>query len=160
VARIDVMTDRPVGVVDPRLFGGVLDDTSPRSGPGGSRADMHAAVRDLGVTSVRWAGGDDPDQFVAWCSAVGAEPVLRLDLGTDTLDEALAWVEYCHGVRHWALGQDISDQADPERYVARARRWAKALRLGTSLQTPTGSPTSGCSSCWTWPPPATRPAAG
>ncbi len=127
MARIDVMTDRPIGVVDPRLFGGVLDETSPWSGPGGTRADLLAAVRDLGVTSVRWAAGVDPDQFMAWCSAASAEPVLRLDLGTDTLDEALAWAR--DGVRFWALGQDLPDGADPELYVARARRWAKALRM-------------------------------
>ncbi len=129
MARIDVMTDRPVGVVDRRLFGGVLDETSPWSGPGGCRAAALAAVRDLGVTSVRWVGGVDPDHFMAWCSAADAEPVLRLDLGADTLDEALAWLEYCDGVRYWALGQDMPDEADPELYVARARRWAKALRM-------------------------------
>jgi alpha-L-arabinofuranosidase len=70
MARIDVLTSRPLGAVDRRIFGsftehlgrcvygGVFDERSPLSGPGGFRADVLAAVRDLGVTNVRWPGGN------------------------------------------------------------------------------------------------------
>ena len=130
MARIDVLADRPIGLVDRRIFGsiaehlgrcvygGVFDQGSPQAGPDGLRADVLAAVRDLGVTNVRWPGGnfasgyhwadgigpDRPrrgeetnrfgtDEFMAWCAAAGVEPVLCLNMGTGTLDEALAWVE-------------------------------------------------------------------
>jgi alpha-N-arabinofuranosidase len=193
VARIDVLTDRPIGTVDRRIFGsftehrgrcvygGVFDEGSPLAGPDGFRADVLAAVRDLGVTNVRWSGGafasgyhwadgvgpDRPrrpgparhgeesnrfgtDEFMAWCAAAGVEPVLCLNMGTGTLDEALAWVEYCngtgdtywasrrranghaepYGVRYWGLGHEM--YADGQRvaaeYVADAGRWAKALK--------------------------------
>lgn len=136
MARIDVLTDRPIGTVDRRIFGsftehlgrcvygGVFDEGSRLAGPDGFRIDVLAAVRDLGVTNVRWPGGnfvsgyhwsdgigpDRPrrtdlawqseesnrfgtDEFMAWCAAAGVEPVLCLNMGTGSLDEALAWVE-------------------------------------------------------------------
>lgn len=192
MARIDVLTDRPIGMLDRRVFGGftghlgrcvyggLFEEGSPRSGPDGFRADVLAAVRDLGVTNVRWPGGsfasgyhwadgigapgDRPrrpglawhgeesnrfgtDEFMAWCAAAGAEPVLCLNMGTGTLDEALAWVEYCngtggtywasrrranghagpYGVRYWGLGSEMTGQGTAAEYVAEARRWAKAL---------------------------------
>jgi alpha-L-arabinofuranosidase len=194
VAQIDVFTERPIGLVDRRIFGssteqpgrcvygGVFDEGSRLSGPDGYRTDVLAAVRDLGVTNVRWPGGnfasgyhwadgigaDRPrrgwpgeesnrfgtDEFMAWCAAAGVEPVLCLNMGTGTLDEALAWVEYCNGaadtywsgrrranghaepyrVRYWGLGHERYGggrigQCTAAEYVAEARRWANALKL-------------------------------
>jgi alpha-L-arabinofuranosidase len=93
------------------------------------------------------------DEFMAWCAAAGAEPVLCFNMGTGSLDEALAWVEYCNGtgdtywasrrranghldpyqVRYWGLGNEMYGdwqvgQRTPADYVTQARRWAKALR--------------------------------
>jgi alpha-L-arabinofuranosidase len=93
------------------------------------------------------------DEFMAWCEAVGTEPVLCFNMGTGTLDEALAWVEYCngsgdtywasrrranghpepYGVRYWGLGNEMYGdwqvgQRSADDYVYTARRWAKALR--------------------------------
>jgi len=132
VAQIDVLAGRPIGRVDRRIFGsvaehlgrcvdgGVFDEGSP----GGLRADVLAAVRDLGVTNVRWplrAGpGEEPDrfgtaEFITWCVAAGVEPVLGLNMGTGTLDEALAWVEYCNGSgdSYWACRRRADGQAEP-----------------------------------------------
>ncbi|KAH8156289.1 hypothetical protein CIB48_g11958 [Xylaria polymorpha] len=47
------------------------------------------------------------DEFMAWLSALSerlpagrrVEPYICLNMGTGTLDEALAWVEYCNGTR-------------------------------------------------------------
>ncbi|KIW73272.1 hypothetical protein PV04_01404 [Phialophora macrospora] len=94
------------------------------------------------------------DEFMAWCSAVGAEPYLCLNFGTGTLDEAMAWVEYCNGtkdtyyanlrrknghpdpykVKYWALGNEVwgpwqVNQMTQEAYAERALQWAKALKL-------------------------------
>ena len=176
MAQIDVLTERPIGLVDRRIFGsltehqgrcvygGVFDEGSRRSGPDGLRTDVLAAVHDLGVTNVRWPvglawPGEEPDRFgtddfLAWCAAAEAEPVLCLNMGTGTLDEALAWVEYCngdgdtywasrrranghaepYGVRYWGLGHEMYGEGPTGRrtaaeYVGQARRWAKALKL-------------------------------
>lgn len=82
------------------------------------------------------------------------EPYICLNMGTGTLDEALAWVEYCNGtkdtyyanlrrqnghpepykVKYWALGNEIwgpwqVEQMTKEDYAKKAFQWAKALRL-------------------------------
>lgn len=93
------------------------------------------------------------DEFLAYCAALGTEPYICLNMGTGTLDEALAWVEYCngkentywanrrrangreepYGVRYWGLGNEMYGDwqignLSAEEYVAKAARWAKALR--------------------------------
>jgi alpha-N-arabinofuranosidase len=93
------------------------------------------------------------DEFLAYCRELGAEPYVCLNMGTGTLDEAQAWVEYCNGtgdtywadrrrenghpepyrVRYWGLGNEMYGSwqigaLSPEAYVAKAREWAKVLR--------------------------------
>jgi alpha-L-arabinofuranosidase len=199
VAQIDVLTEQPIGRLDRRIFGsftehlgrciygGVFDEGSPLAGPAGFRTDVLAAVRDLGVSNVRWPGGNfvsgyhwtdgigpvqarprrpelawhseesnrfGTDEFMAWCDAAAVEPAFCLNMGTGTMDEALAWVEYCngtgdtywanrrranghaepYGVRYWGLGNEmygdwqIGQQTAAE-YVKQARQWAKALKF-------------------------------
>ena len=92
------------------------------------------------------------DEFMAFCEAVGAEPYLCLNMGTGTMDEAQAWLEYCNGtgntewankrrengheepyrVRYWGLGNELYGswqigQQTAEDYVKEARQWAKVL---------------------------------
>lgn len=67
------------------------------------------------------------DDFMLWCEALGTEPYLCFNFGTGTLDEAIAWLEYCnsnrntyyanlrrkhgrekpYGVKYWALGNEM-----------------------------------------------------
>ncbi|KAK7921191.1 hypothetical protein PG985_009213 [Apiospora marii] len=112
----------------------------------------------LGVESNQFG----TDEFMAWLDVLSAnrtdgtrvEPYLCLNMGTGTLDEALAWVEYCNGtrdtywankrrenghpepyrVKYWALGNEIwgpwqVEQMTKEDYAKKAAQWAKALRL-------------------------------
>ncbi|KAI1815707.1 glycoside hydrolase superfamily [Poronia punctata] len=101
------------------------------------------------------------DEFMAWLSVLSkgrpggrVEPYICLNMGTGTLDEALAWVEYCNGtrntyyanlrranghpepyrVKYWALGNEVwgpwqVEQMTAEDYAKKANQWAKALRL-------------------------------
>jgi alpha-N-arabinofuranosidase len=93
------------------------------------------------------------DEFVEYCRALGSEPYICLNMGTGTLEEALAWVEYCNGagntywanlrrtnghaepynIRYWGLGNEMwgdwqVGHLTADEYVARARSWANALR--------------------------------
>jgi alpha-N-arabinofuranosidase len=198
VARIEIGTQRPIGTVDRRIFGGfiehlgrcvyggVFDEGSPLADERGFRTDVLAAVRGLHLPHVRWPGGNfvsgyhwtdgigpverrprrselawrteesnrfGTDEFMAWCQAVGTEPVLCLNMGTGTLDEALAWLEYCNGtgdtywadrrranghpepyrVKYWGLGNEMYGdwqlgQRTAQDYVAAARQWGRALK--------------------------------
>ncbi|MDX6344799.1 MAG: alpha-L-arabinofuranosidase [Trebonia sp.] len=104
-------------------------------------------------------GGEEPntfgtDEFLAYCAELGTEPYICLNMGTGTLAEALAWVEYCnsarntawasrrrgngraepYGVRYWALGNEMYGQwqvgmMTAEEYVREATRWARAIRM-------------------------------
>src|SRR5271169_3493271 len=67
------------------------------------------------------------NEFMAWCKAVGTEPLMGLNLGTGTAEEAAALVEYCnvekgtkwselrcqhgipnpHNVKYWCLGNEM-----------------------------------------------------
>ncbi|KAB8248130.1 Arabinosidase C [Aspergillus flavus] len=94
------------------------------------------------------------DEFLKWCEVLGTEPYFCLNFGTGTLDEALAWVEYCNGtgntyyanlrrkngreepynVKYWALGNETwgpwqVEQMTKEAYSHKAYQWAKALKL-------------------------------
>jgi alpha-N-arabinofuranosidase len=69
-AKIKIDTDRTVGEVHPYLFGnfaehlgrviygGMYEEGSPLSDPQGYRKDTMKAVRELGVTLLRWPGGN------------------------------------------------------------------------------------------------------
>src|SRR6266568_5774991 len=93
------------------------------------------------------------DEFMEYCQALGTEPYICLNMGTGTLEEALAWIEYCNGsgnthwtnlrranghpepynVHYWGLGNEMYGEwqvghLTAEEYVAKARSWANALR--------------------------------
>src|SRR5512134_3368554 len=70
VARIKIDVDRTIGQVDPLLFGnfaehlgrmiygGIYEEGSPLSDGDGFRKDVMQAVKDLGVSILRWPGGN------------------------------------------------------------------------------------------------------
>ncbi|NUQ01784.1 MAG: alpha-N-arabinofuranosidase, partial [Armatimonadetes bacterium] len=93
------------------------------------------------------------DEFIAFCRAIEAEPMIAVNLGTGALDEAAAWVEYCnapagtawadlrvanghpepHGVKYWCLGNEMDGpwqmgHLAAEAYGAKAREAAKLMR--------------------------------
>lgn len=104
-----------------------------------------------------WGALDDnsfgTEEMLAYCREVGAEPYLNLNLSTGTVDEALAWLEYCNGredlpevcmrqkgshpdphdVRLWGLGNENWGwgqhmHSSAAAYAERAREWGKLLR--------------------------------
>jgi len=161
-----------IGEVHPRMFGsfvehlgrcvysGVFEPGHPTAGADGLRADVLALVRELGVTVVRYPGGnfvsgyrwedgtgpvaDRPrrldlawrsvesnefglGEFLRFTTAVGAEPMLAVNLGTRGVTEACDLLEYCNipggtalsdrrrahgaeqpfGVKLWCLGNEM-----------------------------------------------------
>ncbi|MBO0693851.1 MAG: hypothetical protein J2P58_13190 [Acidimicrobiaceae bacterium] len=163
--------DESSPLCDPRGFRrDVLDLLRPlRLGvlrwPGGNFASNYHWVDGIGPKDDRprraelaW-GGEEPnrfgtDEFLCYCAELGTEPYICLNMGTGTLEEALAWVEYCngagqtawaqrrrenghdrpYGVRYWGLGNEMYGDwqvgaLSAEEYVRTARRWARAIRM-------------------------------
>ena len=81
-ARIKIDIDRTIGDVDPNLFGnfaehlgrciygGIYDEGSPLSDDRGYRKDVMDATRQLGVTVLRWPGGNFSSGY-NWKDGIG-----------------------------------------------------------------------------------------
>jgi alpha-L-arabinofuranosidase len=102
-------------------------------------------------------GGVEPntfgtDEFIAFCRAVGCQPMICVNAGSGTAEEAARWVEYCNGpagspmgrlrvahghpepfqVRHWEIGNELwgkwqMDWTSASGYVDRFKAFSKAM---------------------------------
>jgi alpha-N-arabinofuranosidase len=93
------------------------------------------------------------NEFIDYCRATNIEPMLGANLGTGTIAEAAALVEYCnapagtlyadmrvkhgyaqpHGVKYWCLGNEMDGpwqigHLEADEYARKAREAAKMLR--------------------------------
>jgi alpha-N-arabinofuranosidase len=111
-----------------------------------------------GRPELAWGGTESnqfgTDEFIQYCAELGAEPYICLNMGSGTLEEALAWVEYCNSARPtywadrrranghdqpydvhwWGLGNEIYGPwqvgaLSADEYVAEATRWARAIKM-------------------------------
>jgi alpha-N-arabinofuranosidase len=94
------------------------------------------------------------NEFVAYCRATGIEPMLGVNLGTGTIKEAAALVEYCnaptgtrysdlraahgyaapHNIRYWCVGNEMDGpwqigHLEAGEYGRKARETAKIMRM-------------------------------
>ncbi len=92
------------------------------------------------------------DEFIAFCRAVGCEPMICVNAGSGTPEETAQWIEYCNGgpetsmgklraanghpqpynIRHWEVGNELWGSwqyhwTTAEGYVDRYRRFVKAM---------------------------------
>ncbi len=100
------------------------------------------------------------NEFMDWCRLVGTEPLLGLNFGTGTVENALGLVEYCnfdrgtkwselrrshgyeqpHNVRYWCLGNEMDGpwqigRMQAREYGRKARDAAQQMRtIDPSLQ--------------------------
>jgi len=162
------------------LFGGVRKDVAELVKslrppiirfPGGCAADYYHWRLGVGPREKRptrpnyhwrWAGGGigkpetyqfGTDEFLKFCRYVGAEPMITVNAGTGTPEEAAAWVEYCNGgrtsehgrlrasfghpepwgVKYWCIGNEQwgpweRGASSPEEYGRKFLRYARAMR--------------------------------
>ena len=100
------------------------------------------------------------NEFVEYCRVIGAEPFICVNMGSGTMDEAQAWVEYCNGggntswanlrrahgypdphrVTYWGLGNEMYGSwqignMNAHDYVKKARAFAMVMkRTDPSIQ--------------------------
>ncbi len=102
--------------------------------------------------------GEEPnrfgtDEFMEYCRELGTEPYICVNMGSGTMDEAQAWVEYCNGtgntywanlrrsngheepynVKYWGLGNEMYGSwqigaSTAEDYVKKARQFAAIMK--------------------------------
>jgi alpha-N-arabinofuranosidase len=96
-ARIKIDTERAIGDIDPLIYGnfiehlgrciegGIFDEKSPLSDANGFRRDVLEATRKLGVTQLRWPGGNFSSNY-HWMDGIGPRdrrpPRLEMAWGT------------------------------------------------------------------------------
>ncbi|HJT86655.1 MAG TPA: alpha-L-arabinofuranosidase C-terminal domain-containing protein [Bryobacteraceae bacterium] len=96
-ARIKIDTERVIGEIDPKIYGnfiehlgrciygGVFEEGSPLSDANGYRRDVLEAARKLGVTTLRWPGGNFSSNY-HWRDGIGPRdarpPRLEMAWGT------------------------------------------------------------------------------
>ncbi len=93
------------------------------------------------------------DEFMAFCEAVGCEPMICVNAGNGTAEEAAQWVEYCnapvetrfgalrarnghprpYGVRYWEIGNELYGRwqvghCTAAEYAGRYRRFVETMR--------------------------------
>jgi len=93
------------------------------------------------------------DEFIEYCRSLGTEPYICVNMGTGTMDEAQAWVEYCNGtgdtywanlrrrygheepykVKYWGLGNEMYGRwqigaLSAEDYAKKAIEFAKVMK--------------------------------
>ena len=83
-----------------------------------------------------------PDEFVKFCQALSASPLITLNLGSGTAEEALGWARYMRekgvDVPYWELGHELyyddyhnlgrDFPMKPEDYAARSLKVARGLK--------------------------------
>jgi alpha-N-arabinofuranosidase len=72
------------------------------------------------------------DEFIAYCREIGAEPFICVNMGSGTMDEAQAWVEYCNGTGNTAWASLRRQHGHPEPY--RVRHWGLGNEMYGSWQ--------------------------
>lgn len=100
--------------------------------PGGNFTSAYHWEDGVGPTEYRptrpnyaW-GGTEPnlfgtDEFMAFCRSVGCEPLLCVNCGSGTPEEAVRWLEYCNGSTDTPMGQLRAANGHPEPY--HVTRW-------------------------------------
>lgn len=88
------------------------------------------------------------DEFLRWCAAIGAEPIIQVNVATGSRREALEWMEYCnasplselaeerrrnghpepYGVKYWQIGNENLILHSPEEYAREVRRFGVYMR--------------------------------
>ena len=136
--------------------------------PGGNFVSGYHWEEGVGLIEARptrpnyaW-GGVEPnlfgtDEFIEFCRAVGCEPMICINAGNGTPEEAARWIEYCNGsprsttgarraanghrepyhIRHWEIGNELWGHwqyhwTTATGYVDRYEQFARAMRTADS----------------------------
>lgn len=72
------------------------------------------------------------DEYIAFCRAVGCEPMICVNGGTGTPEEAAQWIQYCNGATNTPMGKLRAANGHPEPY--NVKHWEVGNELWGSWQ--------------------------
>src|SRR5215813_6881645 len=170
MARIGIDLHRRIGDVDRRIFSNFIEHLG-RCIYGGNFVSGYHWQDGVGPVDNRprrselaWYAEESnrfgTNEFIQYCRAMATEPYICVNMGSGTLDEAQAWVEYCNGtgntswanlrranghaepyrVRYWGLGNEMYGgwqigNMNAHDYVKKARAFAMVMkRTDPSIQ--------------------------
>jgi alpha-N-arabinofuranosidase len=95
--------------------------------PGGCFADCYHWEDGIGPRDERptkrnehWKGNEEnnfgTDEFIKFCKNVGCQPMICINFGSGTPEEAANWVEYCNGSTDAFYGALRAENGNPEPY--------------------------------------------
>lgn len=132
--------------------------------PGGNYVSNYHWERGIGdkekrprVFDYAWKAEDDNQfgtvEFIKFCRKVGAEPLICVNMGSGTAEEAMNWVEFCNGtgntyyanwrrklgydepfhVKYWGLGNEMYgvwqfNHLNAQEYAHKAFQFAHAMK--------------------------------
>lgn len=131
IDRLLLYPDDHVGHADPDVIRMLRESGLPLlRWPGGNFVSGYHWRDGVGAVDARptlpnpaWPGLEPnlfgTDEFVAFCRQVGCEPMICVNAGSGSPEEAAAWVEYCNGTPDTPMGRLRADQGHPEPYGVR-----------------------------------------
>ena len=131
VDRLMLYPDDHVNGADPEIIALLREAKLPLlRWPGGnfvSGYDWRDGIGPIDARPVKpnpaWAGLEfntfGTAEFIAFCRAVGCEPMICVNAGNGSADEAAAWVEYCNGGPETAMGRLRAEHGHPEPFGVR-----------------------------------------
>jgi alpha-N-arabinofuranosidase len=165
IDRLLLYPDDHVGFADPEIISLLHESGLPLlRWPGGNFVSGYHWRDGVGPADARptlpnpaWPGLEPnlfgTDEFVAFCRQVGCEPMICVNAGLGSPEEAADWVEYCngstdtplghlraenghpepYGIHMWEIGNEVHGDwqvgwTTPGGYVDRYRRFAAAMR--------------------------------
>jgi alpha-L-arabinofuranosidase len=126
--RVLLYPDDHVGGADPDVIRMLKDARLPLlRWPGGNFVSGYRWREGIGPIDARptvpnpaWEGLEPhlfgTDEFMSFCQAVGCEPMICVNAGSGTAEEAAAWIEYCNGASDTPMGRLRTKNGHPEPY--------------------------------------------
>ena len=126
--RILLYPDDHINGADPDVIKFLRDSQLPLlRWPGGNFVSGYHWRQGIGpiderptVPNPAWEGLEfnlfGTDEFISFCRAVGCEPMICVNAGNGTPEEAGEWVEYCNGSIDTPMGKLRAENGHPEPY--------------------------------------------
>ena len=105
-----------------------------------NQSPAYASSMDPGNSPGTWNNTDfDFESFMSWCQNIGAQPLITVNFGSGTPEEAAAWVSYAnttrgYGIKYWEIGNEmhgpweLGGPVNADDYATRFMQFSEAMK--------------------------------